>query len=773
MERPTCVVDASTLVEHIQEIKRWTQQGRLCLVVPLSSKPFRSQIVFCFADLTLAVDNVKIICDREFKLREQQLYALQPQKPNGKPNRREQPLYDNNPRVTLEFLNRVQAEGGHGLIFQRQGEEYSPWQRHQSPPPRQVQEERPATFAEAVRHKLNATNGTSGAPGASKGNNFPYSSVPQAYLLLLALGPAKAKLVARASTTDMSPWKTNKSAPRTSADLVPVALRPLLSYTLWRLYEERNTQGVGHPCMLLTNDIATYNVAQMLTICVGTISQIRQLIASQTKVEDLDAFGELEREFGRRGPFPKPDPNWRSLRPEARKADGRNAEALVANKDHVLDGSMGDQKDIADEQKGSTREQIGDVDIPESQVVVHSISDGDVTIKDTETGVSEVEGNLTNMEEPPIVSQDRKSVQQGLTKVDSAVRLSKIEDIEQAGLTHIGHEKLVGTPCLVEVSSTQIEKEINQQPANSSTSKFQPADRQGDEWQVKKDVIDTSVLASDLSTNEKPAPMTTLNGVSRSTDSAGSATPQQAETQNLQCSSPSAASSGSLPYSPRPSSGTNSLSATEGKDQEDSDEEVVVFNPRAKRWSSQSKPVKEIGQSKSPAKPSSSRTLAPGFESPPRERSSDRVPMTPSPSSHAQMSLLPPNQSPRNQKSGAQSPRSQVHHDQARIKQGPQIHSPRNMSPRNHSPRNQVQRKQGRPNQAAQNRAPPAIIDPNFFGRSAVVNLNPNGQNGQGRYSHHGGPRRGPRGHEEEVEYVLTSGATREATRGKGKLWVP
>jgi hypothetical protein len=53
------------------------------------------------------------------------------------------------------------------------------------------------------------------------------------------------------------------------------------------------------------------------------------------------------------------------------------------------------------------------------------------------------------------------------------------------------------------------------------------------------------------------------------------------------------------------------------------------------------------------------------------------------------------------------------------------------------------------------------------------VNIHPNGQNGQGRYFQRGSPRRGPRVLEPEVEYVLTSGATREATRGKGKLWVP
>lgn len=172
MEPPTCVVDASTLVEHIQEIKRWTQQGRLCLVVPLCSMTIGSQMMFCSTDLILALDNVKQICDKEIKTRGQQLHALQLQKSTGKPARREQPTYDNNPRVTLEFLNRLRAENGDGMVFQCQGEEYSPWQRAQTPPPRQVQDERPATFAEAVRHKLNATNGTSGAPGATKGTIF-------------------------------------------------------------------------------------------------------------------------------------------------------------------------------------------------------------------------------------------------------------------------------------------------------------------------------------------------------------------------------------------------------------------------------------------------------------------------------------------------------------------------------------------------------------------------------------------------------------------------
>lgn len=129
--------------------------------------------MFCFADLTLAVHNVEQIWHKETRIRGQQR-AAEEQRLTGKPARRDRPTYDNNPLVAWEFLKRLQAEnGGDGLVFQRQGEEYSPWQSAQVPPQTQVPAERPATFAEAVRHKLNATNGISGPPGATKGMVFP------------------------------------------------------------------------------------------------------------------------------------------------------------------------------------------------------------------------------------------------------------------------------------------------------------------------------------------------------------------------------------------------------------------------------------------------------------------------------------------------------------------------------------------------------------------------------------------------------------------------
>lgn len=130
--------------------------------------------MFCFIDLTLAMENVKQRWYKDITDRQEAAeLALQLPKWAGKPSRREHPTYDNNPRVTVQFLDRLRVENDDGLVFQLPGEEYPPWQRVQIPPEEQVQEKRPATFAEAVRHKLNATNGTSEASSATKGMMFP------------------------------------------------------------------------------------------------------------------------------------------------------------------------------------------------------------------------------------------------------------------------------------------------------------------------------------------------------------------------------------------------------------------------------------------------------------------------------------------------------------------------------------------------------------------------------------------------------------------------
>lgn len=120
------------------------------------------------------MENVKQLSAKEKYLQEQRDTTTSERRSAGKPARREQPAYDNNPKVTLEFLERFQAQSPGAVLFQQSGEEYSPWKEVEIPPERKdFKEERPATFAQAARYKQNVANGMLEVPGTIKGIDFP------------------------------------------------------------------------------------------------------------------------------------------------------------------------------------------------------------------------------------------------------------------------------------------------------------------------------------------------------------------------------------------------------------------------------------------------------------------------------------------------------------------------------------------------------------------------------------------------------------------------
>ena len=69
--------------------------------------------------------------------------------------------------------------------------------------------------------------------------------------------------------------------------------------------------------------------------------------------------------------------------------------------------------------------------------------------------------------------------------------------------------------------------------------------------------------------------------------------------------------------------------------------------------------------------------------------------------------------------------------------------------------------------------ASPAIIDPDAFDRFTLTATRSSNNNDNRRASPRVSPRRAPRTLEPEVDYVLKSGSPRGSTRGRGKLWIP
>lgn len=107
----------------------------------------------------------------------------------------------------------------------------------------------------------------------------------------------KPKLVARAPGSDQSPWKIKKDAPKISAKDVPSVLRPLMSCALWRLHEHIDRNDTNE-LFLLSDQTEMRTVAEKLNIIVRTPQEVKQLLASKTEKTDLATFGDLEREFG-------------------------------------------------------------------------------------------------------------------------------------------------------------------------------------------------------------------------------------------------------------------------------------------------------------------------------------------------------------------------------------------------------------------------------------------------------------------------------------------
>ena len=159
MQTPYCVIDATTLVENVHEIKKWIYNGQVRIIVPWSSMySVYLCVVFSTSNCVQALERVEQLYQKTI---EQKPKPQEPARPrsSGKTARKEHPTYDINPRLARAFLARLQHGKDHGDLelpfhveFQQANEVYTPWtlaeaqgeKRDGSP------EKGPTTFAQAV-----------------------------------------------------------------------------------------------------------------------------------------------------------------------------------------------------------------------------------------------------------------------------------------------------------------------------------------------------------------------------------------------------------------------------------------------------------------------------------------------------------------------------------------------------------------------------------------------------------------------------------------------
>lgn len=145
---------------------------------------------FSISNRILAYEHVEQIYQKSKETKSVPKEVARP-KSSGKPVKKEHPAFDINPLLAKNFLTRLktwkedeavseqrdffQEKENHGAVsFQQSSEQYTPWKdieiEEEKP---QVADDRPSTWAEALRRKQSLGNGTNGNVQSQKGDWIP------------------------------------------------------------------------------------------------------------------------------------------------------------------------------------------------------------------------------------------------------------------------------------------------------------------------------------------------------------------------------------------------------------------------------------------------------------------------------------------------------------------------------------------------------------------------------------------------------------------------
>ncbi|KAJ6015920.1 hypothetical protein N7540_010511 [Penicillium herquei] len=263
-----CAVDETALTTNISEIKKWTTNGAIDLIVPL---------------YTL-----------------ERLHAL----------KRAGSQVAINAREAVRFLDRVTSGKDHiaaeRVTLQGPMEQYERWEDAEKffLPEFEEEPEAPndadAAAAVEVAEPMIEEQGTTGATRTedlsqmllSKLNFKKEPEAPSINSVGSPSGPASRTSSRSSRTSPECAQHENGSAPKSekfkpghertlSASTIPsapVALRPLLRALLWRLHSGPDAENSAKSCILVSNDLATQAWAQKFGIGVKNILQLRTAI---------------------------------------------------------------------------------------------------------------------------------------------------------------------------------------------------------------------------------------------------------------------------------------------------------------------------------------------------------------------------------------------------------------------------------------------------------------------------------------------------------------
>ena len=426
---------------------------------------------------------------------------------------------------------------------------------------------------------------------------------------------------------------------------------------LWRIHESDKGRADASSLVVLSDILKTHTTGQKLDIAVNKMEEIRSAVAAQVTETDRNTLGDLEREFGATGSCPKTLQNGLSHDSRQNLINSNGMQTLPADEEGVLNG--GNMEDA----------------------ILSHIADGKGEEKTNEKA-NDIEKHLENYLE-------------NSTLVDRATDGLVPQEAENENKSNNFPEQDYPTVVYIAENNSALEKDVLVDSTDPVSNEYVSEKISNITAWIKN-------LAPKLSSSPEPS-LYSQQGTDGSTKIESISQQPVVLQRAAEVSTPSPRRTPSA--SPAPELPTEEL--------EDSDEEVVVFNPKAKRLSAQQKPPPQS----------------------PKQNIASLVPhLAQSPKLNA-----------------SQSPKSNV---QRSLRKAPPIRQPQAKAPP----------------------VAPAIIDPDAFGRSFATNPRSDVHNNHpnSRYSPRGGsPGRAIRTPEPELDYVLKSGNTRASVRGKGKLWVP
>ena len=618
--------------------------------------------------------------------------------------------------------------------------------------------------------------------------------------------PAKPKLVARDSAPGQSAWK--KRVPSISDDGLTPVTRPYLSYALWQVHENIRWDALqlpGKSVFLLSDSAEIQLFSKKAGLkCRGTAALQSDLHALIKRQIDTNVWGELEQDFGPRDKSAtltsaeKGIPLGQFSASKSANNSPPPATPVEAPTEHHIKGSV-----VLEEALQCQADGRSDVD-------AHGLQQSSIEAQATFPTNEGHAGKNTIRPWSEIVKP--RSLEGQSVEITTDHKGTSRKENSNSGST-AAEEAEVPNPVSAPAPALDVPAPI---PTKSPWKKLpppmpEPVTALSTTKPPSKDIVQAekiekqNFIANWVNNVQPPTQNVQLKRRShhrnKSSESKPESKPVPAATEEVRphpsaimkrpathSTSSSKEQIGALtpPLTPQ-MNGTFPPSVVEqiqsptrhsvkNVEPEDSDDEVIVFNPRAKRFSSGERAASKNVSPKRPL--SSGRLLRPEFPSP---KAPARLLAPPNPEADEQdIQLIQPSPPVNHAYLSTEDSKEEATPLKDTLSRGPQ-NPPANRNVSRNGPSRPPH--YGR-TQRARQPVVPVVIDPDDFGRRSLIQTGgsrgmPNGhrggfQNGYGRGSSpRGSPHPATRQTDPDVDFVLKSGSTRGSTRGRGKLWVP